>query len=125
MHLFVLELESQLKSKTIDSLDIKRELAPSNGDAACRISELEKALKILRQEKDEAVKDKVDAFEKMKLQDKELKDALSQRKLAMTEYTEVTDKLSELRQQKQKLSRQVCFHSNYFAKHNCNISRYK
>lgn len=26
----------------------------------------------------------------------------------MTEYTEVTDRLSELRQQKQKLSRQVC-----------------
>lgn len=43
----------------------------------------------------------------MKLQDKELKDALSQRKLAMAEYNEVTDKLSELRQQKQKLSRQV------------------
>ena len=43
----------------------------------------------------------------MKLQSKELKDALQQRKLAMSEYTEVTDKLSELRQQKQKLSRQV------------------
>ncbi|KOB75850.1 Uncharacterized protein OBRU01_06735 [Operophtera brumata] len=39
--------------------------------------------------------------------DKELKDALSQRKLAMTEYNEVTERLSELRQQKQKLSRQV------------------
>ena len=45
----------------------------------------------------------------MKLQSKELKDALAQRKLAMSEYTEVTDKLSELRQQKQKLSRQVYF----------------
>ena len=32
---------------------------------------------------------------------------MSQRKLAMSEYTEVTDKLSELRQQKQKLSRTV------------------
>ena len=38
---------------------------------------------------------------------KELKDAVQQRKMAMSEYTEVTDKLSELRQQKQKLSRQV------------------
>lgn len=37
----------------------------------------------------------------------ELKDALQQRKLALSEYSEVTDKLSELRQQKQKLSRQV------------------
>jgi flagellar biosynthesis chaperone FliJ len=47
------------------------------------------------------------AQEKLKLQSKELKDALQQRKLAMSEYTEVTDKLSELRQHKQKLSRQV------------------
>ena len=36
--------------------------------------------------------DKLDAQEKLKLQDKELKDALSQRKLAMAEYTEVTDR---------------------------------
>ena len=50
----------------------------------------------------------------MKLQSKELKDALQQRKLAMSEYTEVTDKLSELRQQKQKLSRQVMQSSKHF-----------
>lgn len=47
-------------------------------------------------------------------QDKELKDALSQRKLAMTEYNEVTERLSELRQQKQKLSRQVCYRRYLF-----------
>lgn len=40
-------------------------------------------------------------------QDKDLKDALAQRKLAMAEYNEVTERLAELRQQKQKLSRQV------------------
>ncbi|PBC28072.1 Serine/threonine-protein kinase Genghis Khan [Apis cerana cerana] len=78
------ELESQLKS-----MEIPREL------------------RNLDNEKEEAIKDKLDAQEKLKLQDKELKDALTQRKLAMAEYTEVTDKLSELRQQKQKLSRQV------------------
>jgi serine/threonine-protein kinase MRCK len=38
------------------------------------------------------LQDKVDAQEKLKLQDKELKDALGQRKLAMAEYTEVTDR---------------------------------
>jgi hypothetical protein len=53
------------------------------------------------------------AQEKLKLQSKELKDALQQRKLAMSEYTEVTDKLSELRQHKQKLSRQVLVRYNY------------
>lgn len=48
-------------------------------------------------------------------QEKELKDEVEQRKLAMTEYSEVTERLSELRQQKQKLSRQVC-HQPVFAK---------
>lgn len=69
--------------------------------------ELEKLVRILKQEKDEFQKDKQDMQEKLKLQDKELKDALAQRKLAMTEYAEVSDKLSELRQHKQKFSRQV------------------
>ena len=61
----------------------------------------------LRTEKEDLSRDLCEAQEKLKLQSKELKDALQQRKLAMSEYTEVTDKLSELRQQKQKLSRQV------------------
>ena len=72
-----------------------------------RVKELEKLNRILKQEKDEAQKEKMDLFEKLKFQDKELKDALAQKKLAMAEYTEVSDKLSELRQQKQKFSRQV------------------
>ncbi|XP_076236066.1 serine/threonine-protein kinase gek [Calliopsis andreniformis] len=92
------ELESQLKSMEVRTLD--------NGDMT-KLRELEKLVRSLRSEKEEAIKDKLDVQEKLKLQDKELKDALTQRKLAMAEYTEVTDKLSELRQQKQKLSRQV------------------
>ncbi|XP_012250949.2 serine/threonine-protein kinase Genghis Khan isoform X1 [Athalia rosae] len=96
------ELETQLKS-----MEIPRELCTLDNVESTKIRELEKLVRALRMEKEEAVKDKQDAQEKLKLQDKELKDALTQRKLAMTEYTEVTDKLSELRQQKQKLSRQV------------------
>lgn len=72
-----------------------------------KLKELEKINRVLKQEKDEALKEKLDLHEKLKFQDKELKDALAQRKLAMAEYTEVSDKLSELRQQKQKFSRQV------------------
>ena len=60
-----------------------------------------------KSEKEDLSRDLCEAQEKLKLQSKELKDALQQRKLAMSEYTEVTDKLSELRQQKQKMSRQV------------------
>ncbi|XP_043803168.1 serine/threonine-protein kinase Genghis Khan isoform X2 [Apis laboriosa] len=96
------ELESQLKS-----MEIPRELRNLDNGDITKLRELEKLVRSLRLEKEEAIKDKLDAQEKLKLQDKELKDALTQRKLAMAEYTEVTDKLSELRQQKQKLSRQV------------------
>lgn len=88
-------------------MEIPRELCALDNGESTKIRELEKLVRNLRIEKEEAVKDKFDAQEKLKLQEKELKDALTQRKLAMTEYTEVTDKLSELRQQKQKLSRQV------------------
>ncbi|KAJ8679289.1 hypothetical protein QAD02_015076 [Eretmocerus hayati] len=96
------ELESQLKS-----LEVPRELRAIDGGDLTKVRELEKVVRTLRVEKDEAIKDKLDVLERLKLQEKELKDALAQRKLAMEEYTEVTDKLSELRQQKQKLSRQV------------------
>lgn len=96
------ELESQLKS-----LDVPRELRTLDNGDMTKFRELEKLVRCLRSEKEEAVKDKLDTQEKLKLQDKELKDALTQRKLAMAEYTEVSDKLSDLRQQKQKLSRQV------------------
>ena len=47
--------------------------------------------------------------ERYKLQSKELKDAVSQRKMAMGEFAEVNDRLSEMRTAKQGLSRQVSF----------------
>ncbi|KAL1517229.1 hypothetical protein ABEB36_001021 [Hypothenemus hampei] len=93
------ELESQLRSlEASDTLD---------GTDMVRVRELEKLIRTLKQEKDEANKDRHDLQEKLKFQDKELKDAVAQKKLAMTEYAEVTDKLAELRAQKQKISRQV------------------
>ncbi|GLV45544.1 genghis khan [Carabus blaptoides fortunei] len=94
-----LESNSGIKELHIDSMD--------GGGEAGKLREMEKLVRLLKQEKEEAQKEKQDCQEKLKLQDKELKDALSQRKLAMAEYAEVTDRLSELRQQKQKLSRQV------------------
>lgn len=43
----------------------------------------------------------------MKAQGKELKEAGSQRKLAMHEFSEMSERLTELRSQKQRLSRQL------------------
>ena len=77
------------------------------GMSKSKIQELDKELMELKREKLELIKEYNDAMERIKQQDSELKDAISQRNLAMMEYSEVTDKLSELRSQKQKLSRQV------------------
>ncbi|GIY12580.1 hypothetical protein CDAR_213712 [Caerostris darwini] len=105
-----LDLEKELKKHQTDHrriLTAKQDLESSQDEKAAQIKELEKALKILKVEKDELHKEVIESQEKLKLQSKELKDALSQRKSAMTEYTEISDKLSEVRAQKQKLSRQL------------------
>ncbi|XP_073988373.1 serine/threonine-protein kinase gek [Rhodnius prolixus] len=105
------ELETQLREldHAVISGETKDVSAATSASATNlqKIKELEKSIRLLKQEKEEAVKDKVDLQEKLKMQDKELKDALSQRKLAMAEYSEVTDKMQDLRVQKTKLSRQV------------------
>ncbi|CAH0718425.1 unnamed protein product, partial [Brenthis ino] len=102
------ELEAQVRRIEQLSASVgSQEISSSPQELTTRVKELEVLLNALNIEKEELVKDKTDSIEKLRLQDKELKDAVSQRKLAMTEYNEVTDKLAELRQQKQKLSRQV------------------
>lgn len=103
------ELENQLKNLEKENLNTRTisNIDSVDGQQIVRIKELEKISNELQNERDELFKEKSDLIERLKIQDKELKDALSQRKLAMTEYTEVTDKLSDLRSQKQKLSRQV------------------
>lgn len=101
------ELENHIKSMEkggggggggFDTLD---------GQIEAKLREMEKTIRTLKNEKEDLAKEKQDALERLKIQEKELKDAIAQRKLAMDEYTEVTDKLSDLRTQKQKLSRQV------------------
>lgn len=102
------ELESQLKSfERIEPQNRIPSLDSIDGQTELRLKEMERVVRTLKQEKEDLAKEKGDALDRLKLQDKELKDALGQRKSAMEEYTEVTDKLSELRNQKQKLSRQV------------------
>uniref|UniRef100_A0A8C1U937 non-specific serine/threonine protein kinase n=1 Tax=Cyprinus carpio TaxID=7962 RepID=A0A8C1U937_CYPCA len=49
----------------------------------------------------------VESSEKLKTQGKELKEADSQRKMAMQEFAEVSEKVTELRSYKQRLSRQL------------------
>ncbi|TFK15915.1 Serine/threonine-protein kinase MRCK beta [Platysternon megacephalum] len=49
----------------------------------------------------------VEASERLKAQSKELKDAHQQRKLAMQEFSELNERMVDLRSQKQKFSRQL------------------
>ncbi|XP_026746252.1 serine/threonine-protein kinase Genghis Khan isoform X2 [Trichoplusia ni] len=102
------DLEAQVRCyEQLNTGITTQDMPATPQEMATRIREMEVIIQALNLEKEELMKDKIDSTEKLRLQDKELKDALSQRKLAMTEYNEVTERLSELRQQKQKLSRQV------------------
>lgn len=113
-----LELEHKVKTLEHNENQTKNAVNNATGNNAneatvngqqweAKVIELEKMVRILKVEKEELARDKSDTHDRLSVQDKELNDALSQRKIAMAEYAEVTDKLSELRTQKQKLSRQV------------------
>lgn len=54
-----------------------------------------------------SVQQLVEASERLKSQAKELKDAHQQRKLALQEFSELSERVAELRAQKQKVSRQL------------------
>ena len=49
----------------------------------------------------------IEASERLKSQARELKDAHQQRKLALQEFSELNERMAELRSQKQKVSRQL------------------
>ncbi|KAB7500874.1 Serine/threonine-protein kinase MRCK alpha [Armadillidium nasatum] len=100
-------LTKQNKELSLELTVAKRAENDIDKETENKIKELERINKNLIQEKENLAKEIVDNQEKLNLQAKEVQDALSQRKLAMSEYSEVSDKLTELRNQKQKLSRQV------------------
>ncbi|EDW72069.1 uncharacterized protein Dwil_GK10639 [Drosophila willistoni] len=93
----ILSSESN-KDTTDKSMDLVQEK---------KLKTLTDQLMVSQQEKGELTNKNNEIFERLKIQDSELQDAITQRNIAMMEYSEVTEKLSELRNQKQKLSRQV------------------
>eukprot|EP00069_Balaena_mysticetus_P003325 bmy_16501T0 len=112
---------SHLEQQLEEANSVKREL----DDAFRQIKAYEKQIKTLQQEREELNKMKsfwgrlislaahkemeelVQASERLKNQSKELKDAHCQRKLAMQEFMEINERLTELHTQKQKLARHV------------------
>uniref|UniRef100_A0A4W5PGQ1 non-specific serine/threonine protein kinase n=1 Tax=Hucho hucho TaxID=62062 RepID=A0A4W5PGQ1_9TELE len=71
------------------------------------IRNLEKQMKSLSLDKEGLHKDLMEVSGKMKSQSKELKEAQSQRKLAMQEFSELNERLTDLRSAKQRLGRQL------------------
>lgn len=123
------DLENKInKIEGIPGKDVKDSTESENHfdeSQKTRLLELEKELNEYKAEKEKILKKYNESLERIKTQDADIKDAVCQRNLAMMEYSEVTEKLSELRTQKQKLSRQVTFvctkkyififiNSNYF-----------
>ena len=89
------ELEQQLageRQQTADATLLRQELDTAESEASNRRRELERSLKVATADRDGARRELQEAHEKLKLQGRELADALSQRKLAMAEYAEVSDK---------------------------------
>uniref|UniRef100_A0A665W9Q9 Serine/threonine-protein kinase MRCK alpha n=1 Tax=Echeneis naucrates TaxID=173247 RepID=A0A665W9Q9_ECHNA len=74
----------QLKKQLEDVTPARRDLE----DSSKHIKTLEKQMKSITQERDELHKDLLETNEKLKLQSKDLKDAHSQRKLAMQEFSD-------------------------------------
>lgn len=100
--------------------------------SASKLKTLEKQVKSLRQEKDDVHKvvhlseitgvgsamfsdallllceqQLSDALERLRSQTKELKEAHSQRKLALQEFSDLSERMADLRSSKQRLSRQL------------------
>ncbi|XP_014670539.1 PREDICTED: serine/threonine-protein kinase MRCK alpha-like [Priapulus caudatus] len=78
-------LEDQLQ----EMLEINKELEIMEEEKLQQIKTLEKQVKSARTERDDALRELASFQEKYSCQSKELKDALGQRKLAMTEFTDV------------------------------------
>uniref|UniRef100_A0A667Y0Q6 Serine/threonine-protein kinase MRCK alpha n=1 Tax=Myripristis murdjan TaxID=586833 RepID=A0A667Y0Q6_9TELE len=94
------QLEKQLEDVTSARRDLE--------DSSKHIRSLEKQMRSLTQERDDLHKVlPVFASEKLKSQSKELKEAHSQRKLAMQEFSELNERLTDLRSAKQRLARQL------------------
>ncbi|XP_056284951.1 serine/threonine-protein kinase MRCK alpha isoform X6 [Pseudoliparis swirei] len=92
-------LEKQLEDVSLARRDLE--------DSSKHAKTLERRMKSVAQEKDDMHKDLLEANEKLKAQSKELKEAHSQRKLAMQEFSELNERLTDFRSVKQRLARQL------------------
>lgn len=100
----------RLKKKLADSDRLEKQLEEAvslrqDESSASKLRALEKQVKTLRQEKDETHKQLTESLERLRLQNKELKEAHSQRKLALQEFSDLSETVSV--SVKSRLNRQI------------------
>uniref|UniRef100_A0AAY4BE35 non-specific serine/threonine protein kinase n=1 Tax=Denticeps clupeoides TaxID=299321 RepID=A0AAY4BE35_9TELE len=93
------QIASLLEQQLERASTVQRDLDQSTQ----RVRELEKQVTTIIQERDNIQR----ASERMKTQGKDLKEAHSQRKLAMQEFSEMSERVTELHSLKQRLSRHL------------------
>ncbi len=84
-----------------------QELETTDVKNKAQLRQLEKSNKVLKQEKEDLQRDLQELQDRYKSQTKDLRDAITQRKIAMEEFTDINERLADLRANKQKLSRQL------------------
>lgn len=92
---------------SVSSNKQSKDAEKSNESLNKQIKTLTEQLVTCKHEKNELSAKYNEILERLQIQEAELKETIAQRNVAMMEYSEVTEKLTELRNQKQKLSRQV------------------
>ncbi|MEQ2157622.1 hypothetical protein GOODEAATRI_003600, partial [Goodea atripinnis] len=106
------EIERLKRKLAGQSLEEAVTLRQDYESSASKLKTLEKQVKTLRQEKEDIHKVNAgvylaDSLERLRSQTKELKEAHSQRKLALQEFSDLSERMAELRSSKQRLSRQL------------------
>ncbi|XP_063079682.1 serine/threonine-protein kinase MRCK alpha isoform X2 [Engraulis encrasicolus] len=102
-----------LKKQIAESGQLEQQLEEASSarrnleDSSKHIRNLEKQLKAVANDRDDLQKELQEQAERVKAQAKDLKEAHSQRKLALHEFSELSERLGDLRSQKQRLSRQL------------------
>lgn len=84
-----------------------KELQNAEDEKSGKIKTLDRTNKLLKQEKENLMREIEELQEKMRQLTKELKEAKSQGKLAMQEFTEINERYADIMSQKQKLSRDL------------------
>ncbi len=94
----------QMNKKLLDMTNLYESAKQNELEEKNKIKHLERSVRALKIEKDQMFAQVIDLQERIGLQAKDLQDAQTQRKLAVQEFTDVNEKVNELRSKNVKLS---------------------